>query len=851
LSYQSPPASPCVSPPLRKGSCKQREDKIFKNSEQVISVEVSKIFIRMTLTFCILLLTISVATSAQFNPNDVCKVTLITGDTVNVLNCSGKRLYVVNATVEREFQVLKTPGGTYIIPVNVDLGKFDLELFNVDYLIDEGYYKLNHIPVLISLNKRVSKIGVLSEIKSIKGLSISKIFSKINTISAKIKKGCDVFTSLKHDSTIKKVWLDKKFHVSLSESARIINASALWKLGYNGSRIKIAILDTGIDSTHPDLDDLDDDPSTNDSKVIVAIDFTDDGSVMDFNGHGTHVASIAAGTGEASNYTYVGIAPKAYLWNVKVLNREGWGYESWIIKGIEFAAYGPDGYPNTGDEADILSLSLGGEPTDGDDPLSQAVNEAVEAGRVVIVAAGNEGEYFSISTPGAADRAITVGATDKNDDLAYFSSKGPTLDFRIKPDVLAPGVGIVAARATNTEIGTPIDEYYTSASGTSMATPHVAGGAALLLQKGVPSGWLRQTYVKDVLVSTAKDLNLNVYEQGGGRVDLLKALSTDILVDPAVINFNLNDKSSAVIRFFNLNSTYKVLNLTVELTDIFGNPSNAVHINDTTLIIPPNSSSSVLLAINVSEIKKNIYSGKIKIKVNNSKELKVIFGFSRLNKVTINKMKMDGGPAAGEYILIFNNSWYWISSTNESGTAVAYVPDGYYNVWSGGKYGESWVWTIKENVPIFNDTLITLDERETVPIHFDVGKPNQIIAALYTGLSYNKYNLTYISWTYISEYPENTTTYITPANCKVYHSYEFYPQEYYNPLNDSYIDASEWYHVFFSEDGVSSPIYYTVNYSKLANRTSYYFSFVPENVFKAEWSSDGNATQLITFGWVI
>lgn len=204
---------------------------------------------------------------------------------------------------------------------------------------------------------------------------------------------------------------------------------------------------------------------------------------------------------------YIGVAPGAKLWNIKVLNQYGYGYDSWIIDGIEYAAHGPDGIPNTGDEADIISMSLGGGPTDGTDPLSQAVNDAVDRGLVVVVAAGNSGtDYFTVSSPGAASDVITVGASTKCGELAWFSSCGPTLDMRVKPDVLAPGVGIIAPRANGTSMGYPINEYYTEASGTSMAAPHVAGAAALMLQAHI--AW-NPGDVKNALISTADDLGYN------------------------------------------------------------------------------------------------------------------------------------------------------------------------------------------------------------------------------------------------------------------------------------------------------------------------------------------------------
>ncbi|MHA1131854.1 MAG: S8 family serine peptidase, partial [Candidatus Helarchaeota archaeon] len=172
----------------------------------------------------------------------------------------------------------------------------------------------------------------------------------------------------------------------------------------------------------------------------------------------------------------------------------------------------------------VMNLSLGANAygsCDGSDPCCQALDAAMDMGIVVCVAAGNAGPGAStVGTPGCAKKVITVGATDDNDNIAWFSSRGPTKDARVKPDITLPGVNIIAARAKNTSMGTPIDDYHTQASGTSMATPHCAGVACLLKSK-----WpdLTPTQVKDLLMKTAINLQLDPNTQGKGRVDVIKA----------------------------------------------------------------------------------------------------------------------------------------------------------------------------------------------------------------------------------------------------------------------------------------------------------------------------------------
>ena len=312
------------------------------------------------------------------------------------------------------------------------------------------------------------------------------------------------------------------FYPMLNDSVKIIQANKLWDLGYNGSGIVIAILDTGIDKTHPDLDDLDDDPSTDDPKVIYEVSFVDfdfdgipDEPPMDGHGHGTHCAGIAAGTGAASGGKYRGVAPGAYLMNVKVLSNWGYGYWDWIIQGIEYATFGEDGEPYTGDEADVISMSIGGFGTPWD-PVSLAVDEAWDYGVVVAIAAGNEGPYyFTVTAPGIAKKVITVGAADKSGKIAFFSSRGPAYDLRMDPDILAPGVGIMSCVPYSL-----YGEYYQAWSGTSMATPHVAGAAALLLQ-AFPTA--SNDLIKVAMLSTAEDRGYGAYDQGVGLLNVYAA----------------------------------------------------------------------------------------------------------------------------------------------------------------------------------------------------------------------------------------------------------------------------------------------------------------------------------------
>jgi subtilisin family serine protease len=323
---------------------------------------------------------------------------------------------------------------------------------------------------------------------------------------------------------VTEVYPNYKVAVSLQDSLPLINATSAWDLGYTGSGAVIAIVDTGIDYTHSDLGEcLAIGPEC---KVIGGWDFVnDDSDPMDDDGHGTHVAGIAAAKGDADgNNIYEpeagdvwGVAPDAQLLAYKVLDASGQGPSDQVIAGIEQAV---------SDGADVINLSLGGWGNP-DDPLSQAVDNAVGAGVVVVVAAGNYGpDGRTIDSPGTARKAVTVGASDKSDDLAQFSARGPVIwdnKSLVKPDLVAPGVSITA----------PVPEFvdpsgYQTWSGTSMSTPHVAGAAALLLQKNPTWTPLE---VKMALRNTAVDLPDEAglfFSQGHGRLDVAEAVALNL-----------------------------------------------------------------------------------------------------------------------------------------------------------------------------------------------------------------------------------------------------------------------------------------------------------------------------------
>jgi serine protease AprX len=311
---------------------------------------------------------------------------------------------------------------------------------------------------------------------------------------------------LEKDPAVAGVWPDLLMHTMLDVSAPLIRAPEVWAAGARGTGIRVGVVDTGIDADHPDLA----------GRIAASVHFAGS-SPKDGNGHGTHVAGIIAGNGTASEGRYVGIAPEALICAAKVLADNGSGLMSDVMAGVEWAV-------DIG--AQVINLSLGSDiKSDGSDPLCQLCDAAVAEGVVVCVAAGNAGPgEGTIGTPAAARQVITIGASTDDDQIASFSSRGPTKDGRIKPDVVLPGVSIRACRAAGTSMGTPVGDHYTQASGTSMATPHAAGVAALLLQ-AMPD--LTPAQLKARFRAMAVDLGLDENAQGAGRVDAYAALTSE------------------------------------------------------------------------------------------------------------------------------------------------------------------------------------------------------------------------------------------------------------------------------------------------------------------------------------
>jgi serine protease AprX len=321
--------------------------------------------------------------------------------------------------------------------------------------------------------------------------------------------------------------------------------------GLDGSGIGIAFIDTGVQA-HVDL------VGGRGPTDVVEVEIVGrEKGLMDYFGHGTHVAGVLVGSGAASSgplafRTFRGVAPGARLISVRALQADGTGTTSDVLAGIDWVLSHRKGY-----NIRVLNLSLGHaiEESFVTDPLCRAARRAVQSGIVVVTAAGNGGRigtgFGTILSPGNDPSVITVGAMDdsntvarEDDVLAPYSAKGPTLvDSVLKPDLVAPGSSIVSARAvgslidtTHPELVLQTGEYssdqprdaagaYLTLSGTSLAAPMVAGAAALMLQQDPQ---LTPADVKARLMLTASKDAYLPFETGAGYVDVQAALTSTV-----------------------------------------------------------------------------------------------------------------------------------------------------------------------------------------------------------------------------------------------------------------------------------------------------------------------------------
>ncbi|MBE1492445.1 S8 family serine peptidase [Plantactinospora soyae] len=656
-------------------------------------------------------------------------VTLVTGNVVRLSTFpDGRQVAEVDDRGTPRglgFQLSERDGDVHVTPYEalplVAAGRLDPALFNITDLVAEGYHDAarSTLPLLLTGAPTAPGLRAVAPATPT-GATRQRELSSIGAVAVREEKSRarDFWTTITGGATtagnrpkagpsrsvpadpptlatgFDKIWLDRRVRADLTESVPQIGAPAAWRSGYDGKGVKVAVLDSGYDPTHPDLA----------GRVSGAASFTGTPDTTDRFGHGTHVAATIAGSGagrqpsgsagqqqggnagrqpsgddpgsgrdgrgqDGKDVGGKGVAPGAELLIGKVLDDTGSADLSWVIAGMEWAVR---------QGARVVNLSLGGPAAEGPDPVTEALDAlSASSGTLFVVSAGNAGPgRQTVATPGTADRALTVGAVDGRDGIADFSSRGPRLgDGAVKPELTAPGVGIVAARAAGTTLGEVVDADYTSMSGTSMAAPHVAGAAALLAQRH--PDW-RAEQLKAALVSSATETpGTPTWTQGAGRVDVAAALDQEISIDTATVTLGKipagTPPRTATVSYPNPGRRPITLTLAAEARDVGASNRRAVlGVTPSRLTIPAGGRASAVVRLDPTATVPNLYAGLLTARGGGA-ELRTPIGFHVVpptRTVTIEAVARDGGAPADFY----SRSQLWNLDTGE--TFWAHFADG-------------------------------------------------------------------------------------------------------------------------------------------------------------------------------
>ncbi|MDQ0750915.1 subtilisin family serine protease [Streptomyces africanus] len=678
------------------------------------------------------------------------RITLITGDRV-VLDAKGRVVGLERAKGREDIpvQVRKLDGHTLVIPADaarlVATGKLDQRLFDVTELNKSATRKAQKKGLKVIVGYQGSAAATKADVRDAGRLSHALKTVNADAVQTPQEDAPELWDAVtngdKTASGIAHVWLDGVRKASLDKSVPQIGAPKAWAAGYDGKGVKIAVLDTGVDATHPDLK----------GQVIGAKNFTTSPDTSDKVGHGTHVASIAAGTGAKSGGKYKGVAPGAKIINGKVLDDGGFGSDSEVLAGIEWAA---------AEGADVVNMSLGGGDTPAIDPLEAAVNKlSEEKGILFAIAAGNEGDFGeqTIGSPGSAAAALTVGAVDDKDVLADFSSRGPGLDGALKPDVTAPGVDITAASAPGNQIAQEVGEKpagYMTISGTSMATPHVAGAAAILKQQHPE--W-KYPELKGALTGSTKGGTYTPFQQGSGRIQVDKAIKQSVIANPSSVSFGVqqwphtDDKPvTKELTYRNLGTKDVTLKLASTATDPKGKaaPAGFFKLGATSVTVPAGGKASVPFTVNtkLGGTLDGAYSSYVTA-TGGGQTVRTAAAVQREVEsydVTLKFLDRDGKPA-GNYsadlaAVSGPGAGKFYSPYDADGTVTTRVPKGGYilntNVYVGDDpekfQGADWLAQPKLNVT--KNTTITLDARKAKPV--DITVPDKAVKSEFASADY-------------------------------------------------------------------------------------------------------------------
>ncbi|WP_199714743.1 S8 family serine peptidase [Micromonospora radicis] len=665
-------------------------------------------------------------------------VTLITGDRVTLSASGAASVRPAEGRSGIRFLTQRQDGHRWVIPQDalplIRDGRVDRRLFDVAGLIAAGYddARRDDLPLLLTYQAGTARrssapdaVTVVRDLPAIGGSAATADKQRVGQLWAAMA-GSQARIDVA--GGVERVWLDGRRQLTLEHSVPQIGAPAAHQAGYTGQGVRVAVLDTGVDAAHPDLT----------GRVAEAYNFTEEADPGDIVGHGTHVASIIAGSGAASGGRNRGVAPDATLLSGKVCEEYGCT-ESAILAGMQWAA--------VDQQADVINLSLGGMDTPEVDPLEEAVNTLTEqTGALFVISAGNSGRAGTVGSPASADAALAVGAVDRDDELAYFSSQGPrTGDDALKPEITAPGVDIVAARGAGTLLGEPVGEQYVSLSGTSMSAPHVAGAAALLAQQ---RGDATAEQLKATLMASAQPHpELSAYQQGAGRVDVARAITQTVVSEPASVSFGRtlwpHDDDEPITRelsWRNTGDTAITLDLTLQLAGPGGEPTPAgmFALSAQQVVVPAGGTASVTVTADTSvDSPDGYYTGRVLARSGDTVATTPVAVHKEVESypVTLRHLGLDGS-APDDYLtfLIGLDDFSDVYAYDPSGTVEIRVPKGRYGVASylWDEATESVAMLVRPELTVDGATAMTLDARKAGPVRLTVpdrsAKPALVVA---------------------------------------------------------------------------------------------------------------------------
>jgi subtilisin family serine protease len=632
-------------------------------------------------------------------------VPLVTGGRVTVIEGpNGTRSYRVHAD-GRSVHLLHTDRGTYVVPAGVDFDRFDPELFNVDRLVRRRAVAGGEtVPAVVRFRPGPTGVATAGTVATQRqrlvaaaagtGLDATATLESAAAVAGDLPADNGTYRRLATDPTVADVTLDPLVTTSsrldgrlgrtsradrsrigratadrigtdtagsrtathrlrdrrplATETSRDLAGAARARAASNltGRNVTVAVLDTGIDETHPDLA----------GREAAERDFTVENTTADLDGHGTHVAGIVAGDGTASGGRYVGVAPDATLLDARVLGAFGGGRLSGVIDGLEWAdARG----------ADVASMSLGAptaSPRAGD-LLATAVADVSANGTLVVAAAGNAGPTgLTIDTPGIAADALTVGATNASGrGVAGFSSRGPTPGLFLKPDLLAPGTDVASAASRHPYP----DRAYVNLTGTSMATPAVSGAAALVLAADPDA---TPAAVRSRLGSTTDPLAAgSPYDAGTGRLNVTAALDAGVTVAPSTVDFGgyaNATRATRTVRLYNRGDADRTVALNATAALVGGDAAGTVSVNESRVTLPARESTAVELAVDTGG-PAGPYAGRLVVRPANAtgngtgtqtderRQLATAaFGWVRVHRLTVEKRALGNGSTDGDLVVL-------------------------------------------------------------------------------------------------------------------------------------------------------------------------------------------------------